>query len=62
MRPLGPQDVVHPDDTAEVALARMQENGEGRVLVADGGRLEGVLTLRDLLEHLALSRLFEREA
>lgn len=61
MRPLGPEDVVHPDDTAEAALARMQENGEGRVLVVDGGRLEGVLTLRDLLEHLALSRLFDRE-
>ena len=62
MRRLRPTDVVDPDETADAALARMQENGEGRVLLLREGRLEGVLTLRDLLEHLAVARLFDRQA
>ena len=49
-----PENTVPPDMCATEALELMQKTGGGRLLVADGHRLVGILTLKDLLEALAL--------
>jgi Zn-dependent protease len=53
--------VVDPADDALDALAKMQKNRASRLLVARGGRLVGVLVLKDLLEFIALKMDLERD-
>ncbi|RMF13558.1 MAG: CBS domain-containing protein, partial [Alphaproteobacteria bacterium] len=60
VRPLTPDDMVQPHESAETALQRMQRNGRGQILVVEGDRLLGVLTLHDLLEHLAIRRMLDQ--
>lgn len=60
VQPLTPDDLARPHESAETALQRMQRNGRGQILVVDGDRLLGVLTLQDLLEHLAIRRMLDR--
>jgi Zn-dependent protease/CBS domain-containing protein len=45
---------VAPGADAVEALGRMQRSGSGRLLVAEGGRLVGIITLKDLLRFLSL--------
>lgn len=45
---------VAPGADAVEALGRMQRSGSGRLLVTEGGRLVGILTLKDLLRFLSL--------
>ena len=40
---------VKPDETVQVAIARMLEENVGSVAVCDGGRLVGIFTERDVL-------------
>jgi CBS domain-containing protein len=40
---------VRPDETVQVAIARMQEESIGSVAVCDGPRLVGIFTERDVL-------------
>ena len=40
---------VRPDETVQVAIARMMESNIGAVIVADDGRLAGIFTERDVL-------------
>lgn len=40
---------VKPDETVQVAIARMLEEGVGSVAVCDGSRLVGMFTERDVL-------------
>lgn len=40
---------VRPDETVQVAIARMMERNVGSVVVCDGPRLVGILTERDVL-------------
>jgi CBS domain-containing protein len=40
---------VKPDETVQVAIARMVEEGVGSVAVCDGPRLAGIFTERDVL-------------
>ena len=42
------------------ALTKMRRSGASRLLVVDGDRLVGILTLRDLLDFLALKVDLER--
>ncbi len=51
---------IRPDADAAQALERMQRAGSGRLLVADGDRLVGVLTLKDLLHRLAIRGALDR--
>jgi CBS domain-containing protein len=44
---------VAPEDTLGEAAERMAERGVGSCVVADGGRLIGILTERDLLKAVA---------
>jgi Zn-dependent protease/CBS domain-containing protein len=54
MVPVGADNAIAPDADAGEALARMQARGASRLLVVDGGRLVGVIALKDLLEVVAL--------
>lgn len=47
---------VPPDIDAEKALEKMQQSESGQLIVARDGRLTGLVTLRDLLSHLAIRR------
>ena len=44
---------VGPDDPLGAAAKRMVDRGVGAVLVLQGGRLEGILTERDLMKAVA---------
>ena len=41
---------VRPEETVQVAIARMLEEGVGSVAVCDGSRLVGMFTERDVLQ------------
>lgn len=49
VRPLG---TVHPDDTIEVVLARMQDEGASLYLVEMDGVMHGMITFEDLVEQV----------
>jgi CBS domain-containing protein len=40
---------IRPEDTVQVAIARMMEEGIGSVVVCEGPRLVGIFTERDVL-------------
>ena len=52
--PLSDATTVTPDTAALQALGRMRQTGRSRLLVVDDGHLAGVLSVRDLLDFLAL--------
>jgi Zn-dependent protease len=54
LTPLGMDATVAPDAEARAALEQMQRAGHGRLFVIEGGRLIGVLTLKDLLQYLSV--------
>ena len=41
---------IRPEDTVQIAIARMMEEGIGSVVVCDGPRLAGIFTERDALQ------------
>jgi CBS domain-containing protein len=45
---------IGPGADALAALAKMRSNGTSRLLVTDGDRLVGILSLKDLIHFLAL--------
>jgi Zn-dependent protease/CBS domain-containing protein len=49
-----PENSVPPDADAMAALSRMSRTRASRLLVVDGERLVGILTLKDLLEFFSL--------
>jgi len=52
MTPLGASIVVPPQAPLIRAMAKMAETGLGRVLVVDGDRLAGLLTMGSVLRHV----------
>lgn len=54
MRPLAQAETIEAGDDAAQALARMQRDRVGRLLVLDGGALAGVIALKDFLEVIDL--------
>jgi Zn-dependent protease/CBS domain-containing protein len=52
MTPLGERVVVPPGAPLLRAMAKMAESGLGRVLVMEGGRLVGLLTMGSVLRHV----------
>ncbi len=50
----GKGNVLAPHETAIEAMKRMRQGGASRFMVVQGGRLVGVLTLRDILDALAV--------
>jgi len=56
---MGPRVVsVAPDETVQVAIARMLEENVGSVAVSEEGRLVGIFTERDLLRLAGIGREF----
>ncbi|HSL83891.1 MAG TPA: CBS domain-containing protein, partial [Thermoanaerobaculia bacterium] len=49
-----PENSVGPDEDAMEVLSRMSRNRASRLLVVDGGRLVGIVALKDLLEFFSL--------
>lgn len=52
--PAGADNTIDASAGAETALALMRKSGNGRLLVTEGGRLAGVVALKDLLNYLTL--------
>jgi Zn-dependent protease len=53
---------IDPDADALQALERMQQTGASRLLVTEGGRLHGIVSLKDLLRFLELKLELEGES
>jgi Zn-dependent protease len=51
---------VSPETDAVDALAAMQRNSSSRMMVVSGGRLKGIISLKDLLDFLSMKIEFER--
>jgi Zn-dependent protease/predicted transcriptional regulator len=60
MLPLQPELVASPADAVTDTVGRLGGNAAGRLVVMDGGKLVGLVTLRAVLRRLALSRADER--
>jgi Zn-dependent protease/CBS domain-containing protein len=54
MERCGADNTIGSDTDAAEALAQMQRSGRSRLLVVDDGRLVGVLSVRDLMDFLAM--------
>jgi Zn-dependent protease len=52
MIPLGPEISTHRGEPLGSAMARMAQAGSGRLLVMDGGRLAGLLTMGSVVRHV----------
>ena len=52
--PCSAENCLGPYDDSMDALVRMRSTGKARLLVVDNGRLVGIVSLKDLLEFLAL--------
>jgi len=50
----GPDNTVRADTDAMEALSRMSRSGASRLMVVDGDRLLGILSLKDLLRFFSL--------
>ena len=48
------ENTISPETDAVKALAMMNKTGNSRLLVVEGTKLVGVLTLRDLMKFLSL--------
>ena len=52
--PVSAENTISPATDAVKALAMMNQGGVGRLLVVEGGRLVGLVTLKDLLDFFSL--------
>lgn len=59
MRPLTDDDVIDPDATLIAAWRRMRRTGRTRLIVQQAGRLDGILSSRDVLDLLAMHQQFD---
>ena len=59
--PCGDANTIEPQVDAMEALRRMSRNQVSRLVVTHDGRLEGILTLKDLLDYLALKAELEAQ-
>ncbi|MGB8959924.1 MAG: site-2 protease family protein [Candidatus Aminicenantales bacterium] len=53
-RECSPENTIRPDEDVLKALALMQRTGRSRLLVAEGGKLAGVISLKDIMGYIAL--------
>ncbi len=56
----GEENTITPDTDAVEALASMHRSGAGRLMVVEGGRLMGIIALKDLLDFLSMKIEFEK--
>ena len=53
-RGCSPENTIRPDEDVLKALALMQKTARSRLLVAEGGKLAGVISLKDIMGYIAL--------
>ncbi len=53
-RGCSPDNTIGPDEDVLKALSLMQKTGRSRLIVAEGGKLAGVIALKDLMGYIAL--------
>lgn len=53
-QPCSPENSIGPDTDATVALSLMGKTGQSRLMVTEGGRLVGLIALKDLLRFLTV--------
>jgi len=53
-RGCSPDNTIGPDEDVLKALSLMQKTGRSRLIVADGGKLAGVIALKDIMGYIAL--------
>jgi Zn-dependent protease/predicted transcriptional regulator len=53
-RACSPENTIGPDEDVMKALVLMQKTGRSRLIVADGGKLAGVIALKDIMGYIAL--------
>lgn len=58
----GEDNTVSPDADAVQVLAQMNRNGRSRLMVVDQGELQGLVTLKDLMNFIALKMELEGES
>ena len=61
MRPCSPEIIVTPQTDAVQVLSKANRNGMSEFLVVDGGRLVGMVSLKDLLKFLSLKMELEED-
>jgi Zn-dependent protease/predicted transcriptional regulator len=54
VRECSPETAIDPDTDASTILATMNKTHQSRLMVVEGDQLLGVITLKDMLNHLAL--------
>lgn len=55
------ENTIGPDADVTVALAQMQRTGRSRLLVAEGGKLDGIISLKDIMGYIALKMDLEEQ-
>ena len=54
MHPLSPATAIEAHENGEAALKAMRQGGNGRLIVVSGGRLVGIVALRDIMRLMRL--------
>jgi Zn-dependent protease/CBS domain-containing protein len=60
-RGCSPENAIGPDEDVMKALALMQKTGRSRLIVAEDGKLAGVIALKDIMGYIALKLDLEEE-
>ncbi len=60
-RGCSPENTIGPDEDVMKALALMQKTGRSRLIVAEDGKLAGVIALKDIMGYIALKLDLEEE-
>ncbi|MFW6147462.1 MAG: site-2 protease family protein [Thermodesulfobacteriota bacterium] len=55
-----PENTIESKEDAMKALSRMRSSSSSRLMVVEGGRLVGIISLKDMLEHLSLKTELEQ--
>ncbi len=53
-QPCGQDNTITPDTDAVDAISTMKQSGNSRLMVVEGDRLKGVITLKDMLDFLSM--------
>lgn len=56
MQRCGDDQIAAPNEDADTVLQRMQQSQSGQVIIVDSEQPLGIVTLRDMLDHLAVRR------
>jgi CBS domain-containing protein len=59
--PCSDENTIDPDTDAVKALSRMNRTGKSRLMVVKNGELQGIISLKDMLQFLSLKVDLEEE-